>query len=132
MNLKEQISVDIKAAMKSKNTGKLSILRVLKGEIERGEQSSAGKVELSDAEIIKIIKKMVDGISTTTKNASELKVLNEYLPSQLSEANIRNIISDIQELGIKNIGEIMQYFSRNYAGRYDGKLVSSLAKEVYA
>ena len=58
MSLKVRINEDLKSAMKAKEAGKLSILRVLKGEIERSEQTSSGKIELSDADIIKQVKKL--------------------------------------------------------------------------
>jgi uncharacterized protein YqeY len=127
MSLKLSISEAIKVAMKAKETGKLSILRVVKGEIERAEQSPNGKIELADSDVIKIIKKMVDNIKETTNNVAELEVLEVYVPKQLSETEIKNILS---LLSVKNVGEIMKYFKTNYDGLYDRKVVSSLAKEL--
>jgi hypothetical protein len=51
------------------------VLRVLKGEIQRGEQSSSGKIELSDADIVKLVKKSIDGINDTGGDQSEVAVL---------------------------------------------------------
>jgi uncharacterized protein YqeY len=132
MSLKLQISEALKNAMKEKNTTKLSILRVLKSEIERNEQTSNGKVDLSDGDIVKLIKKMVEGIKETTNNKVELAVLEDYLPKQLTEANIRNLIAEIKTMGKTEIGDIMKFFKTNYDGKYDGKLVSQLAKEEFA
>lgn len=127
MSLKIKITEEIKVAMKAKDSGKLSILRVLKSEIERNEQSSAGKIDLSDADVIKIVKKMVDGVKETTNNTTELEILEAYLPQQLSEEKIREIIGS---LTLTNMGEIMKYFKTNFDGQYDGKLVSNIAKET--
>jgi len=55
MSLKEKIIADIKSAMKNKETQKLGVLRVLKGEIERNEQTSKGKVELADVDIVALV-----------------------------------------------------------------------------
>ena len=127
MSLKIKITEEIKVAMKAKDSGKLSILRVLKSEIERNEQSSAGKIDLSDADVIKIVKKMVDGVKETTNNTTELEILEAYLPQQLSEEKIREIIGS---LALTNMGEIMKHFKTNFDGQYDGKLVSNIAKET--
>jgi len=132
MNLKTKISEALKSAMKEKKLGELSILRVLKSEIERNEQSTNGKIELSDADVVKIVKKMGDGIRETTNNQTELAVLDSYLPQQLTEANIRNLIAEIKDMGTTNMGDIMKFFKKNYDGMYDGKMVSELAKEVFA
>lgn len=127
MSLKIQITEEIKIAMKAKNTIELSILRVLKSEIERNEQSTSGKIELNDIEIVKIVKKMIDGIKETTKDILQLEVLEKYIPQQLSECEIREKITS---MSIKNMSEIMKYFKTFCDGKYDGKLLSNIAKEL--
>ena len=84
MSLTNLISEDLKTAMKEKNAVKLSVLRVLKAEVQRSEQTANGKVELTDGDVIKIVKKLAEGIKETTKNQDELNVLEAYLPKQLS------------------------------------------------
>ena len=126
MNLKERISEDLKAAMKAKNAVKLSILRVLKGEIERNEQTPNGKIELLDGDVIKIVKKLVDSIKNTTDNTLEILALDVYLPRQLSEEQMRDIVF---LLDTKDMGAIMKHFKTVYDGCYDGKLLSTIAKE---
>ncbi len=127
MNLINSVSEDLKTAMKEKNTVKLGILRVLKSEIQRSEQGTNGKVELSDGDVIKIVKKLVESIKETTKNQDELSVLEAYLPKQLSEVEMRQIIS---LLSVKDMGAIMKHFKTNFDGQYDGKILSTIAKEI--
>jgi len=126
MNLINSISEDLKTAMKEKNTVKLGILRVLKAEIQRSEQGANGKVQLSDADVIKLVKKLIESIKETTNNQDEITVLDVYLPKQLSEVEMREIVS---LLSIKDMGAIMKHFKANYDGQYDGKILSSIVKE---
>lgn len=127
MNLKEQISNDLKQAMKDKDMVKLNILRVLKGEIERNEQTPNGRIELTDGDIIKLVKKMIEGIKESTKDEYEISKLSVYLPKQLSENEIKDILVQVNS---KNIGEVMKYFKLNHDGLYDAKMVTNLIKEL--
>lgn len=126
MSLKLTVSEDLKTAMKEKNTAKLSILRVLKSEIERNEQTSNGKIELPDGDVIKIVKKLIEGIKETTANEIEISTLENYLPKQLSETEIRSLVG---MLSFNDMGAIMKHFKSMYDGRYDGKLLSTIVKE---
>jgi uncharacterized protein YqeY len=129
MSLKLTISEDLKTAMKEKNTAKLSILRVLKSEIERNEQSASGRTDLSEGDIIKLVKKLIEGIKETTNNETEIIALEAYLPKQLLEDEIRALIS---LLSFKDLGQTMKYFKEHYDGRYDGKVLSLIVKENLA
>jgi len=129
MSLKIKISEDLKTAMKEKNTIKLGILRVLKAEIERNEQSANGKIELPDGDVIKIVKKLIEGIKETTKDQVEIDALDLYLPKQMNEDEIKAIIALVKQSGISQMGEFMKYFKVYHDGEYDGKLLSNLVKE---
>lgn len=126
MSLINSISDDLKSAMKEKNTLKLGILRVLKAEIQRLEQGPNGKVELNDGDVIKIVKKLVEGIKETSQNQDEISILETYLPKQFSEIEIRQIISS---LSVKDMSAIMKHFKTNFDGQYDGKILSTIVKE---
>jgi uncharacterized protein YqeY len=133
MELQKQISADLVTAMKTKDTTTLNTLRVLKGEIQRAEQSPNGKVELSDGDIIKLIKKSIDGINETGGNQDEVLVLEKYMPKQM---NLDDVISLVKILidennynSPKDMGKIMAHFSQNFAGQYDGKLLSEIVKK---
>jgi uncharacterized protein YqeY len=130
--LKLRITEDLKSAMKSKDTNKLGIIRVLKGEIERSEQTSTGKVELTDGEIVKIVKKLIEGIKETTNDEVELAALDVYLPKQLTEAEIKMIVATVKQSGASEMGDFMKYFKSQHDGQYDGKLLSNLVKEALA
>jgi len=134
MKLKEQISEDLKSAMKNKDSVKLNILRVLKGEIERNEQTATKRVELSEGDILKLVKKMIEGIKETNGSEDEINTLEVYMPQQLTEAAIKTIASSYKQLqGLTRpdeMGKIMSHFKENYGGRYDGKVLSDIAKEI--
>ena len=130
MTLKERISEDLKNAMKQKDSVKLSILRVIKAEIQRNEQSTNGKIELTDADIVKIVKKIAEGVKETKSSPDELSILESYLPSQLSEDEIKMILTTVKNSGAKNVGDYMKFFKTNYDGQYDGKVLSNLVKEI--
>ena len=132
--LQERINSDLVNAMKSKDITTLNVLRVLKGEIQRAEQSSSGKIELSDADIIKLVKKSIDGINETGGNQVEIDVLEKYMPSQLSENDMEvitiKLILNNNYNSPKDIGKIMNYFNENYGGQYDGKVLCKMVKDI--
>ena len=130
MNLSVKVSDDLKTAMKEKNVVKLSVLRVLKSEIQRSEQTASGKVDMSDGDVIKLVKKLVEGIKETTNNQDELYVLGEYLPKQMTENEIRVVVDVIKSSGVSNLGDYMKYFKVNHDGLYDGKTLSNIVKEI--
>ncbi len=133
MSLKNEIINDIKIAMKAKDVIKRDILRVLKGDIERMEQGPKGKVEVSDSEIIKLTKKMIQAIMETSNNLDEIKILEKYLPLQLTEDQVREkiskIIIELNATNMKDIGRVMGTFKSKYDGMADGKLISTIVKE---
>lgn len=132
--MKTRIKQDIKEAMISKDTVARDVLRVLIGEIERSEQTLKGKIKLSDTDIVTIVKKMVMNIKEMNGDLAEAMILSNYLPRQLTQARIEDIIDTfIIENSIddmKGMGRIMGYFSKNFPNQYDGKLVSILIREV--
>ena len=104
MNLQKQISLDMVNAMKSKETEKVSVLRVLKGELNR-----VGK-ELPDADVLKVIRKMAEN-AKEFGNVDEFKILDGYLPKMLEPKEIKIIVKNIIETNgftsIKEMGQVM-------------------------
>ena len=94
MSLKSQITEDIKAAMKAQDTVKKSILRVIKAEISREE---GGLKDLDDTGVIKLIKKNIKSLEEIGSEdaLAEKAVLDQYMPKQMSEAEIEQAISAI-------------------------------------
>jgi len=128
--LKDQIVADITAAMKEKNNTKRDTLRVIKGEIERNEQTKDGKVDLADGDVVKIIKKSIEGIRETSNNQNEIAILESYLPKQLNETEMRSIVKDIIAGGVPaNMRDVMGQFNSMYNGQADGKVLSGIIKE---
>lgn len=134
MELQKQINSDLVSAMKNKETTTLNVLRVLKGEIQRAEQSPSGKIELSDGDVIKLIKKSIDSINETGGNQAEVAVLEKYMPKQMTEIEINLVVIPLilnnNYNSPKDMGKIMGYFNQNYAGQYDGKLLSEVVKNL--
>jgi uncharacterized protein YqeY len=130
MNLQEKIKGDLKVAMKESNKEAKDIIRVVIGEFNR-----VGK-EVSDQEATAIIKKMVAN-ANEMNNTAEADFLSEYLPKQLSEHDLRNIIQGILSSehnisSMRDIGRIMGILQKEYAGMYDGKLASTIIKDKLA
>jgi len=123
MTVSQQIIADMKTAMKTKNAPTRDLLRVVIGEFNR-----IGK-EVSDEKALAIIKKMKIN-ADEQKNDFERDVLNSYLPTQLSELELSNIIQEIVSTGVvgSNMGAIMGILKRDYGGTYDGKMASTLVK----
>ena len=111
---------------------KTSILTTLLGEVETNLKRD------ENFDVIKLIKKFIKNNEDTLSQCvgeiainifkTEIQILSEYLPKQLTEDEIRVIISDINKSEIKNIGIIMKHFKENYSGRYDGSVVSKIIK----
>lgn len=108
-----------------------SILTTLIGELET--KSKASGKETTDTDVLAAIKKFLKGIEEIlalgSNPASEIekKCLESYLPSQMSEEEIRSVISRIHDP--RSVGEIMTYMKTTHNGQYDGSLVSKIAKE---
>jgi uncharacterized protein YqeY len=127
--LKEKIVADMTTAMKEKNTIARDTLRVIKGEIERNEQTKDGKIELTDGDVIKLIKKSIEGIKETTNNAAEIAVLESYLPKQLNETEIETIVLDLLKAGTQpTIKDLMRDFNAKHNGQADGKILVDVIK----
>lgn len=139
--LKERISEDMKAAMRSGDKGRLSAIRMLHAAVRKKEIDD--RVDLDDAGIIKVIgslaKQRQDSIEQfkaggrqdlVDKESAELKLLQGYLPTQLSEAELLKIVeSTIAETNAKtpkDMGAVMKALLPKVAGKADGKLVSQL------
>lgn len=126
-------------ARKLRNELEASLLTTLIGEAETIAKNS-GKELISNEELAALIKKFVKGIdfvlsSTATETAKEKakeekKILEAYLPTQLSEENLRALIYRCVNYGNMSQGETMKYLKEGYSGCYDGKMASQIYKEL--
>lgn len=145
MALKERLLEDIKVAMKARQAERLEVLRFLNSAIKNRE-IELRPTPVDDKEIMGVIQKLTkqrtDSIEQyraanredlASKEESELLILKEYLPKQLSEAEVKQLVQDaITEAGastIKDMGKAMKLASEKAQGRADNKLLSQYIKE---
>lgn len=147
MSLKEKLANDMKEAMKAREAGKarLSVIRLVRGAVRQIEIDQ--KVELDDEGVLAVISKEVkqrrDSIEEFRKggredlvaqNEADVAVLMEYLPTQLSEAEVRALVAGavaaVGAQGPKDMGKVMKELMPKVKGKADGKLVNQLVKEA--
>ena len=142
MKLKEKINADYMTAFRAKNTTAKNLLSVIKGEIQTTEKNT-GVENMSDEDVMKILKKTVKSLKETNasfpsaQTAEELFIAEAYLPTQMSEEDVRTAVDEIiasmrTTLTVKEMGKIMGQFNSKYAGLADGKLVSQAVKDALA
>ncbi|MDZ4201953.1 MAG: GatB/YqeY domain-containing protein [Gallionella sp.] len=147
MSLKQQISDDMKAAMRAKETARLGAIRLLLAAMKQREVDE--RIELSDADVVAIIEKMQkqrrDSISQyeaagrqdlADVEKFEMSVLQTYMPQQLSEAEISAAVAEAVTAsgaaGPQDMGKVMGMLKAKLAGRADMGKVSALIKAQLA
>jgi uncharacterized protein len=143
MSLKDRINDDMKAAMRARETERLATIRLLLAAIKQREVDE--RVTLDDAAITAVIDKMIkqrkDSISQfeaagrtdlVEKENAELKVLADYMPEQLSDAEIAAevaaAVAQVGAAGPQDMGKVMGVLKPKLAGRADMTAVSGLVK----
>ena len=135
-NKKDMISKEIILAMKAKDKIKLNVLRYLKKLLIENETSKKPIAEMDI--IISHGKKTKDSLSMYPEGSpqaleiiEEIKVLSEFLPKQLSQEEVQNIINDIKSSQENpNMGSIMKELNPKIKGQFDGKLASQMVKDA--
>lgn len=147
MSLKTNIEKEIKQAMLAKDKDRLRGLRAIKSMIMLEETKGGNESGLSDAEELQILTKAAkqrkDSIEIFEKQgrkdlaeveATELKVISEFLPKQLSDeeltAELEAIISQTGAAGPKDMGKVMGMATKKLAGKADGKAISQKVKAL--
>ena len=145
MSLMESISNDVTSALKSGQKEKLLILRMVKSAIKNAEIEKGDS--LSDDDVLAVLrtfaKRAKDSIEQFSqagrtelaeKEKAELVVIEEYLPRQLGEDDLRGMIKDvIQEqgaAGMKDMGKVMKGLMAKAKGQVDGKIANNIVKEM--
>jgi len=144
--LKEKLFDDLKLAMKSADQETVGVLRILLTAIKNKEiekkTKNGGDGQLTDEEVIQVLmsdaKKHKESIEIFTKGdrkdladkeEKELAIIQKYLPKQLSEAEIEQIIDKVlREISAKDFGSVMKEVMRELKGKADGKIVSSITQ----
>ena len=147
MNLFDQVSEDIKAAMKARQSERLEALRGIKKEFLEARTAKGSNGELTDEQATKILAKMIKQRKEsaqiyTDQNRPELaaaelaqaQVIEEYMPRQLSEAELEAALSEIiartGAAGPKDMGKVMGVASKELAGKAEGRAISAKVKEL--
>ena len=145
MSLYDTIDSDLKSALKSKDSIRLSTLRMVRTALKNKEVELRRKLE--EAEILRIFaqqaKQHKDSIEQyerggrhdlADKEKQELAILESYLPSQLGEEELRSvikaIIAETGASGVKDIGKVMKEAMVRLAGKADGKIVNKTVKDL--
>jgi uncharacterized protein len=145
MSLKAQILEDIKQAMKARESSKLTTLRMLSAAIKQKEVDE--RVDLDDAAVLAIIEKQIKQRNeaalqfeqggrpdSAEAEKAEAAVLSAYLPAQLSESEvldvIRSVVAEVGAAGPQDMGKVMGKIKPLLAGKADMGKVSVLIKQV--
>ena len=147
MELFEQISNDIKDAMKARDKVRLETLRNIKKVFLEAKTAPGANDQLSDADALKILQKLAkqgkESAATFTQSGREdlavheieqVKVIEAYLPKPLSNEEIEkivaNIISETVAQGMKDMGKVMGQASKQMAGKAEGGTISTIVKKL--
>jgi len=147
MSLKEQITEDMKTAMRAKDSERLGTIRLLLAALKQKEVDE--RVELDDAMVVAIVDKMVkqrkDSIAAFTtggradladKEAAEIKVLEVYLPQRMGAdevaAEVKAIVAELGAKGPGDMGKVMGAVKARLAGKADMGQVSAAVKAALA
>jgi len=147
LTLKDRLVEDMKVAMKAKEEGKvrLSVIRMVRAAIKNAEIDK--KIEFSDEQVIEVLAREMklrrdaleafekaDRPETVKALEEEMVVIMDYLPQQLSEGEIRQLVQEtvikIGAQGSKDLGKVMGALSPKTKGRADGKLVNQVVREM--
>lgn len=142
MTLYAKIKADCLVFRKEHKKEEAGILLVVLGEAEtKAKQLSSDSLEadgsLPDHGVLKIIKKNIDD-AVTTLNAKKgnqkaqltRDLLEPYMPSMLTAEELQDILTSAVE--VENLGTAMKFLKENYAGKYDGKVASEVARNMFA
>lgn len=146
MSLENTINTEIKQAMLSKNESRLTALRAIKSALLLAN-TEKGKGEMNEQEEAKILQKLIKQRKDSAtiykeqnrndlleKEEAEIQVIEEFLPEQLSEEEVRAEITKIIEQtgasSMKDMGKVMGLANKNMAGKAEGKLISTIVREM--
>ncbi|WP_258102730.1 GatB/YqeY domain-containing protein [Marinoscillum sp. MHG1-6] len=147
MSLKAKIEGEIKQAMLNKNKERLTALRSIKSSILLAETEKGGSGDLSEDTELKLLMKAAkqrkDSIDVfeeqgrddlAQKEKGELEVIEEFLPKQMSEAEVeaavKQVIDEVGAAGPQDMGKVMGAATKKLAGQAEGKMISMLAKKL--
>lgn len=145
MSLKDQISEDMKAAMRAKDSARLATIRLLLAAIKQREVDE--RITIDDAGVVAVVDKMLkqrkDSITQfqaagrddlVAQEQSEVAVLVAYMPAQLSEAEVADAVQtaivEVGAAGPQDMGKVMGVLKAKLAGKADMTAVSASVKSA--
>ena len=146
MALEQEVMQKMKEAMKAKDTVALASLRSIKSEILKAKTASSNKEEMNEADELKLVQRLVkqrkDSAQTykeqnredlAESELEEAKIIEQFLPTQLTEEEIGKEVEDIITTSgaesMKDMGKVMGLASQRLAGKADGKTISKIVKQ---
>jgi uncharacterized protein len=145
MSLKQKLQEDLKAAMKSGEKLRTMALRGIIAEVSRVEVADAARREVTDADVIQVIKRerarreeslefarKAGRADLIEQNEAEAKVLESYLPAAVSPDEVRAAVNEIVAGGADQIGPVMKALRNRFGAQLDGKVASEIVKSALA
>ena len=146
MSLLNSLTEELKAAMRAKDSLKLEALRAIKSAVLLAKTATAGDNDLTEEEEIKLLQKLVkqrkdsavifkeqNRDDLATPEEAQAEVINQFLPKQLSQQEIEQIVDEIVAKtgaqGMKDMGKVMGMASKEMVGKADGKTISTIVKQ---
>ena len=146
MGLQANIMAKLKEAMKTKDQVALTSLRAIKAEMLLAQTATGSKEELTEAEEIKLLQKLVKQRKDSAaifleQNRGDLAepelaqaaVISQFLPEQLTEEEVEKIVLQVIEAtgasGMKDMGRVMAEVNKEVAGQAEGKIISGIVKK---
>ena len=145
MNLREQLQEDLRDAMRARDTQRKSALRMVLSAVQLAEVASPDA--LSDSDVLELIRKEVKRREEAVEmmrdagrqdlvaeETTELEILRAYLPTQMSEAEIRELAQAvIEETGAstpRDMGRVMGVIMTRVQGKADGRMVNQVVRDL--
>lgn len=146
MKIEEKINESIKDSMKEKNRLRLDSLRAIKSAILIEKTKSGSKDEIEESVVLTILQKMVKQRNDSAKiyleqnrkeladvEASQANIISEFLPTQLSESELSEIIDKvIEEVGaesMKDMGNVISRVNERVSGQAEGRVIAEFVKK---
>ena len=146
MKIEEKINESIKDSMKEKNRLRLDSLRAIKSAILIEKTKSGSKDQIEESVVLKILQKMVKQRNDSAKiyleqnrkelaevEVSQANIISEFLPTQLSESELSEMIDKvIEEVGaesMKDMGNVISKVNERVSGQAEGRVIAEIVKK---
>lgn len=142
-SLKQRLSQDLKKALYQRDKEKISLLRYLLAEIHNKEIEKEGKQELTNEEIIELLRKGIrkreesirlfrqgNRQDLAEKEEKEIALISSYLPPLMSREEIEKLVKELIQEGFSEFGSLMKEAMHRLRGRAEGKKVSEVVRSL--